>query len=793
MRIRGRLMIAFLACGLVPMLAISSLNLWNARRGSMKISEHASHDLRIKIEQQLTAVRELKRDEVADYFGTIRDQVVTFSNDVMIVDAMREFADAFAQVIDERSVSENDLNSMRQDLLRYYEHVFATEYRTQNDNKDPEASSRLATLDSAAIALQHSYICQNPNPLGNKHRLETAGNQIRYDLLHKKYHPSIRGFLQSFGYYDIFLVDADSGNIVYSVFKELDFATSLTDGPYAKTNFGRAFREANRLTSPDEFVLVDFECYWPSYEAPASFIASPVFDGEQRIGVLIFQMPVDRINELMARDAGIGKTGETLLVGSDYLQRSSSVRSAEQFSLASAFRGESPARIQTEPVRLAVQGQSGVATAENYLGEEVISAYSPIELLGLKWAIVSEVTTNEAFASLAEMAAVTGSIQSSMIFFGAIATILAMVAVFGVALAITRSLIRPIDATVETLRDIAEGDGDLTRRLDENQVGELGQLAVYFNRFTQRIHDIVRGIAGNACTLSQSSSQLSQSAMHLSQGAAQSKTQSATVSSAAEELSINMQNMAHSTAEMSAGISTVSRAVEEMKTTISEIAENAERSAEVASQAAAAAEVSNTKVGDMGAAANEIGKVIEVIQDIAEQTNLLALNATIEAARAGEAGKGFAVVATEVKELAKQTAAATDDIRNRIEVMQRSTDQAVGSIEEISDVIGRFNELSRMIASAVEEQSITTQQIASHVSDAAELAQAVARGVSESAEASREITENISHVDGVLQETAAGADQSLASGTELLRLAAEMQGLVDQFHIESAAQAACKA
>ncbi|MDG2223110.1 MAG: methyl-accepting chemotaxis protein [Rubripirellula sp.] len=784
MRIRGRLVTAFLACGLIPMLALSSLNLWNARRGSMEISKHASEDLRVKIEQQLTAARDLKQAEVQDYFKTIQDQVITFSSDVMIVDAMRGFNSAFSKYCEQREIDDKDVTSMRQHVSRYYEQSFAPEYETQNENQDPGALSRLAQLGSSAVAMQDSYISENPNPLGSKHLLDAATNGTDYDRLHEKYHPSIRGFLESFGYYDIFLIDDKTGNVVYSVFKELDFATSLIDGPYSQTNFAKAFRSASRLTDPNASVLVDFECYWPSYEAPASFIASPIFDGDERVGVLVFQMPIDRINELMARDAGIGKTGETLLVGNDFRQRCNSVRDPENHSLVSAFRGEAKHRIETDAVRSAIDGESGITTAKNYLGEEVITAFAPVELLGLHWAIVSEVTTAEALRTLAEMESVTGSILSSMVFFCAIATVLATAAVIGVALIITRSLIRPIDATVDTIRDIAEGDGDLTRRLDENQIGELGDLAQHFNRFAQRIHDIVSGIAGNAKTLSEASSQLSESASHLSVGAAQSKTQSATVSSAAEELSINMQNMAHSTGEMSAGISTVSSAVEEMKTTISEIAENAERSAEVASQAASAAEVSNAKVGDMGTAADEIGKVIEVIQDIAEQTNLLALNATIEAARAGEAGKGFAVVATEVKELAKQTASATDDIRNRIEVMQRSTGQAVGSIEEISEVIGRVNELSRMIASAVEEQSITTQQIAGHVGGAADLAQTVARGVSESAEASREITENISHVDGVLQETAASADDSRTSGDELLRLAAEMQGLVDQFQIK---------
>ncbi|MFK8110753.1 MAG: methyl-accepting chemotaxis protein [Rubripirellula sp.] len=766
------------------MISISALNLWKSSGGSQEISQRAKEDLGDKIEQQLVAARDLKKAEIVDYFGTIEDQAVTFSNDVMIVDAMRDMTAAFNEVVSERELIDEDFDEMRSELARYYEDSFAAEYQSQNEGADPNAADLLGRLDSTSVALQHAYIVDNSNPLGSKHELDSAETGSRYDELHKKYHPSIRGFLDRFGYYDIFLIDDETGNIVYSVFKELDYATSLDDGPYAKTNFARAYREGARLTSSEEAVLVDFECYLPSYEAPASFIASPVFDGDERIGVLVFQMPVDRINELMGRDIGTGETGETLLVGTDFRQRCNSSRDSENYSLVNAFRSDE-VKLNTSSVKKALAGEDGIQKDTNYLGEEVLTAYAPVKLLGLKWAVISEVTTAEAFASVAEMAVVTGSIQSSMFMFVLFAAVLAAAAIVCVALIVTRSLIHPIDATVETLRDIAEGEGDLTRRLDENQVGELGDLARNFNQFAVRIHDIVRSISGNATTLSSASEQLSKSASHLSAGATQSKTQSATVSSAAEELSINMQNMAHSTEEMSAGIGTVSQAVEEMKTTISEIASNADRSAEVASHAASAAEVSNAKVGDMGAAADEIGKVIEVIQDIAEQTNLLALNATIEAARAGEAGKGFAVVATEVKELAKQTAAATDDIRNRIEVMQRSTGQAVESIEQISDVVGQVNELSRMIAGAVEEQSKTTQDIAGHVGSTADLAQTVARGVAESAEASREITENISHVDGVLQETAVGADQSRESGDELNRLATEMRELVDQFRVES--------
>jgi len=201
----------------------------------------------------------------------------------------------------------------------------------------------------------------------------------------------------------------------------------------------------------------------------------------------------------------------------------------------------------------------------------------------------------------------------------------------------------------------------------------------------------------------------------------------------------------------------------------------------VATTAVRAAEQTNGAVAKLGESSVEIGKVIKVITSIAEQTNLLALNATIEAARAGEAGKGFAVVATEVKELAKQTAAATDDIRARIDAIQKTTTEAVESIGSISTIIADVNNVSRTIAAAVEEQSITTKEIAKNVSEIAGASEAVARGVNESASASREITQSIGRVDQVLNQTAAAAVQSKSEGENLERISAEMQSLVGSF------------
>jgi len=784
MRLRTRLIAAFLFCGLCPLLAITLANLVSARHASQEVSARAGTHLRGVAERQLVAIRDLKASEIGSYFEQIRDQAITLSQMPGTVAAMQGFTQAFQNVVDERALSDEEIRQMKSELAGYYKNEFESVYAEQNPDRNTDAITRLNRLSDKEVVLQHSYIAQNASPLGEKHRMDSADTGTTYDRLHGQYHPAMRQFLEKFGFYDVFLIDNQTGNVVYSVFKEIDYATSLRSGPYAQSGLAEAFRQVSNASAADEVMLVDFESYYPSYEAPASFIASPIFDGGQQVGVLVFQMPVDRINRLMAQDAGLGKMGETLLVGPNGRLRCDSSRDAA-CNLVDSFRAQDSDRLLNDSVKQALQGKSGISTAVNHMGDEVISAYGPISLLGLNWAVLTAVDADHAFAGVEELAEVTQSVQAKTMWTSVVTLLIAAAVITFLAIWVTRQLTRPILATVETLRDIAEGEGDLTRRLDENQAAELGELARHFNRFAGRIQKIVRSIAGNATTLTGASHQLTQSATALSAGALQSKTQSATVSSAAEELSINMENMSRSTGEMSDGISSVSQAVEEMKQTIREIAENAQRSSEVAAEASQAAQVSNEKVGYMGTAADEIGRVIEVIQDIAEQTNLLALNATIEAARAGEAGKGFAVVATEVKELAKQTASATDDIRTRIEAMQQSTGEAVHSIGTIGTVIARVNELSSTIASAVEEQSITTGQIAGHVTSTAELARSVATGVAESAAASREITENISMVDGVLQETAAGADQSRHSGDELSRLATEMNLLVKQFQTES--------
>ena len=252
MNIGGKLILAFLLVGLIPFTIVAIMSLIS---GSRSLSEQAFNQLRgvreikkTQIEQffkerkgdtgvlvdivstlrqeafnKLIAVREVKQAAVKRYFQSINDQIITFTENRMVIDAMREFSVAFKN----QNTEANDLDRMRSELLTYYTGEFTTEYKNQNEGKSPGAQNFFNQLDNESIILQHKYIRANPNPLGSKHLLDSANDNSTYSNLHEKVHPIIRNYLEKFGYYDIFLVDAKTGDIVYSVFKELDFSTSL--------------------------------------------------------------------------------------------------------------------------------------------------------------------------------------------------------------------------------------------------------------------------------------------------------------------------------------------------------------------------------------------------------------------------------------------------------------------------------------------------------------------------------------------------------------------------------------
>lgn len=369
---------------------------------------------------------------------------------------------------------------------------------------------------------------------------------------------------------------------------------------------------------------------------------------------------------------------------------------------------------------------------------------------GMNWSILAGAPR----ADIAAQSGVAGTRrQLLMIAFLCFAVIL------GVGLRIGRSFTRPITTMAEAVGVISTGD--LTHEITHRAKDEVGALAdslrtlvTSFRKSIVAIADSAQGVAGAATELQAVSQQMGASAE-------ETAVQANVVSSAGSQVSDNVQ--------------TVAAGAEEMSASIKEIAKNAVEATRVTAETVQLTDTINTRIAKLGVSSGEIGEVLRVITSIAEQTNLLALNATIEAARAGEAGKGFAVVANEVKELAKQTASATEDISRKVTAIQSDTQGAVEAVGQIGTVITQINDISNTIAGAVEEQAATTNEMA--------------RNVAEASRGSGEIAQNISGVAQAAQTTSGGATQTQSSAEELARMAEELQSLVRQFRYQSAAEA----
>jgi methyl-accepting chemotaxis protein len=351
------------------------------------------------------------------------------------------------------------------------------------------------------------------------------------------------------------------------------------------------------------------------------------------------------------------------------------------------------------------------------------------------------------------------------------------------------NMIRLITSSLKKMVLFVEGlaRGDLSGQLDISQKDELGDLARSLNVTVEQWRQIIGGIGTEVATLASSSAELTATSHSLSAGAGNSAELSASVAAATEEMSANMNSVAAASEEAATNVNIVATAAEEISSTIHQIAAKTEQAKEITSGAVHLAQSSTEKVDALGRAAHEISKVTEVITEISDQTNLLALNATIEAARAGEAGKGFAVVANEIKDLAKQTAAATGEIRAKIESIQGSTNETVREIEQITKVISEMNGIVRDIAQAVEEQTATTSEIAESVMQAAQGIGEVNENVAQSSAVSAEIAGEIAEVSNVSAALSRSGQDVEKSSQELVHVAEALRGLVAHFKIISAA------
>lgn len=346
---------------------------------------------------------------------------------------------------------------------------------------------------------------------------------------------------------------------------------------------------------------------------------------------------------------------------------------------------------------------------------------------------------------------------------------------------ITRTITKPILAVTAGLKDVAEGEGDLTKRLNIQSKNEVGELASWFNVFIDNMNRLITKIAQNTTQLDTASNHLFNISGNLSDAAVSMSSRFNLVACASEEMSSTMNSMASTSEQASNNLNAISAATEEMNATVNEIASNSVNAMDITEQATVRTKRTSERVNHLGKAANAISQITEVITEISEQTNLLALNATIEAARAGDAGKGFSVVANEIKELAGQTAEATRSIKAQIDDIQNATSQTITDIEDITKVISNVNETVAFITTAVKGQASATREISININQAAEGISDVNKNVCHSSNTSKSITDDIGKVNKDAEDMTNSSSEVKMNADKLSKLSAHLNTVVGRF------------
>jgi len=648
--------------------------------------------------------------------------------------------------------------------------------------------------DNPESTLRRLYITDNPESDGEKDKYYDAGDGSDYSRTHARYHDWLHLLQIKRGYYDVFLFNT-KGDLLYSVFKENDYATNMNTGQWRDTDLARAYNDAIDAGASGEVFFYDFESYAANNGAAASFMSTVVADNDGAIiGVLAFQMPAGKINGIMNKFQGLGHTGETFIVGEDLLMRSNSRFDKESSILKT--------KVTPEAVEAAFKGKTGMHTIVDHRGISVVSAYTDMDFHGKKWAILAEIDEKEVNEPIVKM-------RNDMTIVGFI--ILSLLS--AIAFIFTKTLVKPIGQMVKAMNKLADGDSsvDIPGIERGDEIGKMAQSVNVFklnaierlrleqesedNRIAQEKAETLRADEKKAEEEQRIKEKLKRendarerrladriemadnfeaSISSVLQTVASAATE---LNATSESMNVSANNMkeeslsaATATSQAGENVQLVASASEEMTASVQEISGQITTASAASKKSLDSVDNASKRVNDMAKSSDKISEIISLINDIAEQTNLLALNATIEAARAGEAGKGFAVVASEVKNLASQTATATEEIRTQINEMQTTTNDTVSAVQDISVTIKELDEISASIAAAVEQQAGAMLEISRNSLQAAA-----------GTETAGENAKNVSHM---AEETGDAASDVLTAANELSGQASTLQVAVSDFLTE---------
>jgi methyl-accepting chemotaxis protein len=797
--------------------------------------------LRDEARNKLTAIRDNKRQQVEDYFNNIAATTRGLAASFAFVEAMKTFDGASATLVSDLRWSSDAALENRRRLEAYYTKDFTAEFAKRNPGASPDMLAVQARIDPITVAMQHLYIAANPNPLGEKNKLTKTPEQTPYTVAHATFHPGLEELRAQLGYYDIFLVNAD-GRIVYTAFKELDFGTSLVDGVAAKTGLGETWAKL-RSAKRSDIAISDYAEYVISYNDQASFIGTPIFDGDKRVGTLLIQIPLDQITRVMTSsrrwsDVGLGASGESYLVGADGLMRTDSrfiIENKADFVTTMRSRMTPAAltlmerksttiglvKVETAGFKQAAAGQPGFAEYADYRGDSVLGAYAPLPLLGLKWVIVSEIDTAEALKPAADL-------RTRILQVGLLGGLLALLlGAGGVFLAGSRFL-KPIEKLSGTVRKVAAGD--FTARTNLTEGDEIGQLGRQFDSLLdERIAQLAQSQKEND-RLNESIVQLLEAVFRLSQrdltvkvpvreditgsladaiNALSSETAGVmgnvvetanNVEGASNRVKQQADEVIMVAAQERQEVARASEALQQASVAMQTIAErakgcNAAAERAVAATRAALATVQGTVGGMEGIRetiretekrmkrlserSQEISTIVSLINSISERTHVLAINANMQAAMAGEAGRGFAVVAAEVQGLAENARLATAQISQLVSNIQLETADTIATMNDAVAQVVEGSKLARQAGEQMNQTEAATNRLV-------ELVGEIDTSAQQQASASQDL---VKRADSIRESTEKTGSQLAAQAKEtrtLLDYSAQLREAVGVFTLPKA-------
>ncbi len=628
------------------------------------ISSSAKEEILKTRMEQMSSIKISKIQHIEDYFAEMKYILSSKALNSETVKLLWDFDEAVENLED----LDIDLDLVKAKLLNYYnnEYLAHVNYNLKGAPAKKDVSFYLPKSDKGLI-LQYLYIASNSEPYNKKENYKM--NKMfptEYSEIHVQEHPILRSILEAFGRNDLLMVNP-AGDVVYSVQKNCDLGTNLLEGAYANSAIGRVFKKSLKAKK-GEVVFEDFSIYEPAYNAQVAFIAMPIYFGEDNEGTLIFQLPKEKLNEVMnfnkqVDKVGLGESGEAFLVGSNFTMRNESrfTNKIKEFDIATKQAGTTIGnyKIETKTTRNAIEGKSRTTLGSDYLGHSVILSYGPVDVYGEKWAMIVKIDEDEALSNA------NSNFINALIGTAVFIVLMILISLFIIKIFIIDKLKTLQNATYA----LAKGDGDLTKRVEVPKGDEISEVAYNINEFIEKVRVTVSEATSTSSYNSEIATTLSRASVDMKRKA---EEESSIVHEVAEDgealqdvLRLSIEQAKQTKENIDATGNTLRNVNEKIVNLANEIEERSQDELEL-----------SNKLVELSSETTAVKGVLDVISDIADQTNLLALNAAIEAARAGEHGRGFAVVADEVRKLAERTQKSLGEINTTISVITQSVNDA---------------------------------------------------------------------------------------------------------------------